>query len=89
MGSDELGQLGNGGSNINRFAPTPVPRVSRVNAIAGGAFHSLAVLNDGTVLSWGSNLQGNSGCPGSRFHSRVPSLEPCTTFPARCPSRLG
>jgi alpha-tubulin suppressor-like RCC1 family protein len=60
-GSDELGQLGNSGDNINRFTPTLVPRVSRVEEIAGGAFHSLAVLDDGAVLSWGSNLQGQLG----------------------------
>jgi alpha-tubulin suppressor-like RCC1 family protein len=60
-GSDELGQLGDGGSNINRFTPTLLARVSRVEEVAGGAFHSLAVLDDGTVLSWGSNLQGQLG----------------------------
>lgn len=35
--------------------------LSGVVAMAAGAYHSLAVLNDGTVMAWGSNSSGQLG----------------------------
>jgi Regulator of chromosome condensation (RCC1) repeat len=64
-GNNFFGQLGNG-------VPLPYPDDSRstmpvevsnldgaeLKAIAGGANHSLALKNDGTVLAWGLNQDG-------------------------------
>jgi len=60
-GYNVFGQLGEG-SNIE-FSNTPreVIKLSGVEAIASGLFHSLALLEDGTVKAWGSNTTGELG----------------------------
>jgi hypothetical protein len=52
-GNNFLGQLGDGGQ-FDRFTPVQVSSLSGVQAIAAGAFHSLA-LRDGLVWAWGFN----------------------------------
>lgn len=59
-GAYEGGQLGDG-SNINRRYPVQVKNLSDVIAIAGGAYHSLALKRDGTVWAWGFNSTGPLG----------------------------
>src|SRR5919112_2743219 len=73
-----FGQLGNG-------VPLPYPDDSRstmpvevsnldgaeLKAIAGGANHSLALKNDGTVLAWGLNQDGQLG-DGTNTDSSTP-----------------
>jgi len=64
FGSDEYGQLGNGKRSGNQGVhdvPTPVNALSEVTAIAAGAFHSLALLRNGTVMAWGWNRSGELG----------------------------
>jgi hypothetical protein len=77
-GSNSFGQLGNG-------VPLPYPADSRstipleasnlegaeLKAIAGGANHSLALKNDGTVLAWGLNQDGQLG-DGTNTDSSTP-----------------
>jgi alpha-tubulin suppressor-like RCC1 family protein len=60
-GANWNGQLGNG--TFTNFSPLPmqVPGLSGVRDVAGGLYHSLAVLQDGTVWSWGSNQEGQLG----------------------------
>ena len=60
-GDNEFGELGEG-SNI-KFSNTPleVIKLRGAEAIAGGATHSLALLQDGTVKAWGSNFTGELG----------------------------
>jgi alpha-tubulin suppressor-like RCC1 family protein len=41
----------------------PAGMTNHVVAIAAGAFHSLAVENDGTVIGWGDNFQGQAPPP--------------------------
>lgn len=71
------GQLGDGGED-----PSLVPsRVKSSGALAGktvvalaaGAFHSLALCDDGTVLAWGYNNHGQLG-DGTRVTRREPVL---------------
>ena len=80
-GTNELGQLGNGGPR-NRSENTPVEvadvvenNVSvfrgRVAAIAGGGYHSLAMTSDGRAWAWGFNQDGQLG-NGSTTDSSVP-----------------
>ncbi|MGW5780732.1 RCC1 domain-containing protein [Streptomyces sp. NPDC003863] len=61
------GQLGNG-TVLDQPTPGSVPGVARadVREVSAGGFNSnlsfaLALLNDGTVLSWGGNISGQLG----------------------------
>ncbi len=70
-GRNLYGQLGNGTTNNNSYVPTPVSLLTSVTAVAGGSFHSLALKNDGSVWSWGSNYSGQLG-NGTNNESLVP-----------------
>lgn len=60
-GSNEEGQLGTGGTPVTSNVPLAVASLSEVKAIAAGANHSLALLNNGTVMAWGEDAQGQLG----------------------------
>ena len=61
-GDDNRGQLGDW---IASAQPTLTPTVVRINlsalAISAGSYHSLAILNDHTLWSWGDNTYGQLG----------------------------
>lgn len=59
-GSNNTGQLGDG-SLTDESTPTTVSDLTDVQAISGGAEHSLALKSDGTVWAWGSNSHGQLG----------------------------
>jgi alpha-tubulin suppressor-like RCC1 family protein len=61
-GRNEDGQLGNG-TDTPRNKPGPVSNLSNVKAIASdsSARHALALLDNGTVKSWGLNFDGQLG----------------------------
>lgn len=65
-GQNFWGQLGDGGRQNSR-ALQPVKNIGgqgqlhAVAAIAGGARHSIAALQDGTVVAWGDNQYGQLG----------------------------
>ncbi|QRK09614.1 hypothetical protein JQX13_05635 [Archangium violaceum] len=60
------GQLGDGTSD-SRSSPVLVPGVTEVKTVAAGESFSLALREDGTVMSWGRNLyrQLGHGDPGN------------------------
>jgi alpha-tubulin suppressor-like RCC1 family protein len=67
-GDDEHGQLGNmevleGAQEEGSFSRTPVAveGLTGVTAIAAGQLHALALLNDGTVVGWGDDREGELG----------------------------
>lgn len=71
-GYNILGQLGIGAMPVFNYRhgeqvphvvpyPTRVPGLSGVVAVAAGASHSLALLEDGTVRAWGLNSLGQLG----------------------------
>ncbi|MER5327103.1 RCC1 domain-containing protein [Streptosporangium roseum] len=70
-GANAFGQLGNGtqegscspfcGRTGGRAAAVAVVGLRRVEAIAAGGNHSLALLADGTVKAWGNNAFGQLG----------------------------
>lgn len=70
-GYNGFGQLGN--VNIGSFSnvPVQVSGLTDIVAIAGGAYHSLAIRNDGTVWGWGYNGSGELG-NGNNTNSTVP-----------------
>jgi alpha-tubulin suppressor-like RCC1 family protein len=72
VGRHEYGNLGDG-----TFAqrPTAVSVGSNVSKVAAGYDHSLAVISDGSVWSWGSNTSGQLGT-GSTQSSASPQLVP-------------
>jgi hypothetical protein len=69
-GYNATGQLGNG-TTTDSDVPVPVSGLSGVTAVAGGAFHSLAIVNNGTVWGWGRNNDGQLG-NGTTTDSHVP-----------------
>jgi len=72
-GDNYYGQLGDGtsGDGTNKNAPVQVSGLTGVIAIAGGWHHSLALLADGTVRSWGYNQHGQLG-DGTNVGSATP-----------------
>ena len=69
-GEDTQGQLGDG-NWVNRARADAVRtaaggELAGVQVIAGGAYHSLALLGDGTLFAWGDNSSGQLGSgPGA------------------------
>ena len=64
LGRNTSGQLGTVDGNLTDAthpAPTPVPGLTDISAIAAGIGHSVAVRRDGTVWTWGSNAFGELG----------------------------
>ena len=70
-GRNTEGQLGNGITVPYSSTPLPVPGVSNVTAIAAGAWHSLALLADGTVAAWGQYLENYRTTPPARLSGVV------------------
>jgi len=63
-GQDIYGQLGDGDSNDNGNSNVPIAITSlgtSVTAISAGFRHSCAILSDGELRCWGSNLHGQLG----------------------------
>ncbi|WP_019851439.1 hypothetical protein [Desulfitobacterium sp. PCE1] len=79
-GYNDYGQLGDG-AKIDYYIPilTPiqVPGLSNVTKIASGPNHSIALQNDGTVWTWGSNGQYQLGYDtGSTYRCSTPQRVP-------------
>jgi alpha-tubulin suppressor-like RCC1 family protein len=76
-GDNSSGQLGDGGTR-NSSVPVLVSGLSDgttgdVTAIAAGGRHSMALLSDGNVMTWGDNAKGQLG-DGTTRNSSVPVL---------------
>jgi alpha-tubulin suppressor-like RCC1 family protein len=89
-GDNQFGELGDG-TTTNRSTPTALPDLIGVTAIAVGGFlgndgrddpvsfaHTLALLADGTVRSWGSNNDGQLG-DGTTTDRLAPAAVPGLT----------
>ncbi len=71
-GYNGLGALGDGNTKSTDVpVKVKLPRGVHVIAIAGGAYHSLALTSKGSVLSWGDNINGQLG-DGKTKSSDVP-----------------
>jgi alpha-tubulin suppressor-like RCC1 family protein len=63
-GHDDSFQLGNGAAAGDQTTPVDVqgiPTGQSVRGLAAGIFHALALLENGSVVAWGSNIQGQLG----------------------------
>jgi alpha-tubulin suppressor-like RCC1 family protein len=60
-GRNDYGQFGIDTSNASSSVPVAVPGLSNVRSIAAGSFHSLALLEDGTVMAWGYSADRRLG----------------------------
>jgi alpha-tubulin suppressor-like RCC1 family protein len=60
-GYNQYGTCGLGNTTNPVTTPTQVPNLTGVVGISGGLYHSLAVLDDGTVWAWGGNAYGSLG----------------------------
>jgi alpha-tubulin suppressor-like RCC1 family protein len=77
-GADKEGQLGNGhsGSLATGYnTPVEVTELGGVTAIAAGGLHSLALLENGTVESWGSNTHGQLGNESKNLSSTAVAVK--------------
>ncbi|ETR71995.1 MAG: hypothetical protein OMM_02059 [Candidatus Magnetoglobus multicellularis str. Araruama] len=75
-GDNTFGQLGIGDS-VSAMNPTQVVQedgtpLTNIVSIAAGAFHSLALSNDGTIWAFGSNQEGQGG-NGGLSHISIPA----------------
>ncbi|HTU79552.1 MAG TPA: IPT/TIG domain-containing protein [Solirubrobacteraceae bacterium] len=96
-GDNSEGALGDGtttgpekcaGEGCGRV-PVPVSGLSEVKAIAAGSFDALALLDNGTMMAWGSNERGQLG-DGTNTTSSVP--QPVCAIGEKsspCSGRLG
>ena len=57
-GANQTGQLGDG-TQTDSPTPVTVAAVSGASALAGGEFHSCAVVGSGAIKCWGSGLLGD------------------------------
>ncbi len=71
MGLNTAGELGNG-TLATSATPVAVSGLSGVKAIAAGGFHNLALLEDGSVETWGAGTFGELGNGTDSTHSDVP-----------------
>lgn len=74
-GGDDTNQLGDGGQKLQQDRPVQVSGLgpgSGVVAAGVGHDHSLALRADGTVLAWGSNLEGRLGNPNVTGEASTP-----------------
>ncbi|MGK3960039.1 MopE-related protein [Sorangium sp. So ce118] len=86
-GRNNFGQIGDGagGTTVLRKAPYQVAIDGAVEAVAGGASHSLALLSNGTMRAWGYNGFGQLGLGDTRQQNLpmpVPELAGVTRIAA-------
>lgn len=65
-------QLGDGSSEAFSDTPVAVRELAGVSAVAAGGRHSLALLGNGTVTSWGDDEFGQLGDGVSEVISALP-----------------
>ena len=73
-GSNNYGQLGDGGTNANRSTPVPIvmPAGVTFTTLAAGAWHSLALDSNGNAWAWGRDHRGQLGDGGTNTDTNTP-----------------
>jgi alpha-tubulin suppressor-like RCC1 family protein len=73
-GEDQFGELGDDSIVRSEETPVAVSGLSGVTAISAGGEHSMALLGNGTVMTWGENKFGELGDGVAGEASDVPVL---------------
>ncbi len=76
LGYDAEEDCGSGGTSPCRRVPTEVPSIQDAIAVGPGFDHSLVLLEDGRVVSFGSNEYGQLGYTTPEPTSNTPALVP-------------
>jgi alpha-tubulin suppressor-like RCC1 family protein len=72
-GSDNCGQLGDGGTYTDQSTPVSVQGLSSgVVAVAAGGYHTCALLDTGALKCWGSDAFGQLGDGGTNANQSTP-----------------
>jgi hypothetical protein len=71
-GDDREGELGNGAQEPMSVHPTPVSGLSGVTQIAAGEQDSAAILEAGTLMTWGANNLGSLGTGAAGAAADIP-----------------
>ncbi len=71
-GADTLGELGGGVVEASQPTPAAVPGLTGVTAISAGTDDSAALLDAGSVMTWGTNASGVLGAGSPLGLSDVP-----------------
>ncbi len=77
-GSNNYGQLGNGNTGTDALAPVDVQGINgssaatRAVGISSGSSNMYALMSDGTIKSWGYNLNGELGNGNTGTDSNLP-----------------
>lgn len=76
-GLDNVGQLGDGGTNLNRDVPTAVVKTGALSgksilSMAPGAVHMCALASDDLAYCWGGDGLGQLGNGGTSVDSSTP-----------------
>lgn len=78
-GANDFAQLGAGVTGFNQHnIAVEVKGLNEAVAVAVGGWHCLALLNDGTVRSWGYNAEGQLGI-GNNANQQAPTMVPGLT----------
>jgi alpha-tubulin suppressor-like RCC1 family protein len=77
-GFNDVGQLGDGPVGAHQSTPLLLPGLPDGIAIDAGDWHSMALLKDGTVRTWGDNQFGELG-DGSTTNRLTPTAVPNLT----------
>lgn len=88
-GTNGIAQLGTGSDTGPEACGSPCAKVpvavgglSGAKSLEGGAYHGLAVLNDGAVMAWGDNALGQLGIGNETGPEVCGSMEiPCSKSP--------
>jgi alpha-tubulin suppressor-like RCC1 family protein len=71
-GEDAAGELGDGRIARSEEVPVAVSALTGVTQIAAGGAHSMALLGNGSVMSWGEDRNGELGAGSAGEASDVP-----------------
>lgn len=73
-GSNTDGQVAPQAAAAVVATPLPIPVAGRAIAVAAGGRHSVALLEDGSVVTWGDALSGQLGHESAPAVGRIPNL---------------
>ncbi|KAL9549463.1 hypothetical protein MBANPS3_005191 [Mucor bainieri] len=77
------GRLGTGKETDTQFTPMPVPWPERITSVALGRDHTLAVTENGHVISFGNNSFGQLGYETDNNHGNSSNKDPMQLVPRK------